>query len=258
MQESYLALAKPAEVIDHLKAAFSSAGVPFQPNSDGIGTSIRANLPECGLVITIREEKSNTRVRVACAVPSAPAGTLPPLLGQASKSPNRFEEDHRRVLAQAEADSRRRTEQMRKFDQPVPAKSVPFYNNDAPPLVWPSWFVHTGTRDPLRPVETKVYSDTVLQSRFRTTTPMTDLYLYYQDLMKANGFRPATSRLGTGQTINGAIIQNAYGSVEGCRSEDGTVNGPHTCLQASFRRSYVNEPITVTLQVKVKGSFGRR
>ncbi len=232
--------------------------MPFVPNLDGLGTSIRASVPECDLLIQVREAAAGSSVKVACSVKSAAPG------GQGiavQASPRRAGDEHtRQVLAQAEADHQRRISDMGRFDQPVSAAAIrsSFYNQDAPPLAWPSWLVQEGTPQAPKPVGGTADGRRYLESRYRTPLAMTHLYQFYEALFKANGLRIGTAHLSTGQTIVGNIVQNATGDVEASRSEDGTVNGPATHVKASFHRNYLNEPITVTLRVSVSGSFGRR
>lgn len=63
VEASYTVAAAPAEVITHLRKLFDSAGVPFAPNLDGIGTSIRASVPECDLLLRSWE--------ISCRTPTA-------------------------------------------------------------------------------------------------------------------------------------------------------------------------------------------
>jgi hypothetical protein len=275
----YTTGAAPEQAISHLRKIFDSAGVPFLPNRDGIGTSIRASVPECDLLIKVRAEDPGSSVRVNCSAKSAvgtPAGGSPITVIETTGTrasayprprPRTFEEakragdEHtRQVLAQAEADHQRRISDMTRFDKPVPASVIrdSFYHQDAPPLAWPAWLVQEGTNQPPKPVAGTGDGKRHLESRYKTSLAMTHLYQFYEALFKANGLRIGTAHLSTGQTIVGNIVQNASGDVEASRSEDGTVNGPATHVKASFHRNYLNEPITVTLRVSVSGSFGHR
>jgi hypothetical protein len=133
-----------------------------------------------------------------------------------------------------------------------------FYNDDAPPLVWPSWLQQYGNTRPLQPVERKARSETYLESRYQAGAPMADLHQFYEDLVKTNGYRLVTSQITTSQSVKGNIVfAQPYGLVEACLSEDGTASGPRTCMKALFSGK-PDGPVTVTLQVKVMGSFGRR
>ena len=273
----YTAGAAPADIVAHLRKLFDAAGLTFAPNPDGIGTSIRASLPDCDLLIQIREEASGSSVRETCAVKSAntPSSNSEiaalPVTNRGTSAPawrprtieeaRRIQDEHtRQVLADAEAAHQRRISDMSRFDDPVHASSAAssFYNQDAPPLEWPSWLVQEGTNQPPKPVAGTADGRRHLETRYKTTLPMTRLYQFYESLFKANGLQIGTAKLQTGQTIEGHMVQNAWGFVEAYHSMDGTVNGPSIHVKASFNRNYLNEPITVTLRFSVSGSFGRR
>ncbi len=282
IESSYSTEASIQQVLAHFRNAFEGMGVAFLPSSDGIGTAIRASAPECDLLIKLREVSAGTTVRVSCSAKfstaartgasmtpevrivgpgPSPRGAYPLRRPGFPQEIERNGDEHtRRVLADAEAAHQRRIADMGRYDQPVPASAIPrgsFYKNDAPPLEWPSWLVQEGSDLPPKPVLGTADGKRHLECRYRTTLPMTQLYQFYEALFKSNGLRVGTARLGTGETL-GHIVQNASGYVEGYRSEDGTVNGPSTHMKASFRRNYLNEPITVTLRVAVAGSFGHR
>ena len=279
VETRYTTSATPAEAVSHLRKLFDTAGVAFVPNLDGIGTSIRASVPECDLLIKVREENSGSSVRISCSTksaagtppggspvtvagtPGARTGSYPRPSPRSIEEARRAADEHtRRVLAEAEADHQQRISDMTRFDQPVSGAAIrsAFYHQDAPPLAWPAWLVPEGASHLPKPVTGTADGKQYLESRYKTTLPMTRLYQFYEALLKANGLQVGTARLGTGQTIVGNIVQNAEGFVEASRSEDGTVNGPATHVKASFHRNYLNEPITVTLRVSVSGSFGRR
>ncbi|MDX2154103.1 MAG: hypothetical protein SFV54_25410 [Bryobacteraceae bacterium] len=265
---SYTAEAPVEQVLAYLSEIFQREGVGFRPNADGVGTSIRASAPECDLLLKVREVPGGTSVRISCSarVAGVPAeGTAVVDVRSPSRRPLRrgtyTESEHtRRMRAEAEAAHQGRIDEMKRYDRPVAASAItqkPFYNDDAPPLVWPSWLVQVGSTQPPKPMAGESYGKRHLEHRYRTTLPMTDVYRFYEALLKTNGLRVANSQIGTGQTL-GRIVQNASGYVEGHRSEDGTVGGPSTRVEATFRRHHLNEPITVTLRVTVSGSFGRR
>jgi hypothetical protein len=88
---------------------------------------------------------------------------------------------------------------------------------------------------------------------------MADLHRFYKRLVQANGYRIVTTRLTTSQTVKGNLVRpEPYGLVEACRSEDGTATGPRTCVKALISGNRRDKPVTVSLQVRVRGSFGRR
>ena len=72
---AYSAKAKPEEVIAHYRKLLAGAALPFVPNFDGMGTSIRAAAPECDLLIRIRESDEGTLARVNCATRTAGSTT---------------------------------------------------------------------------------------------------------------------------------------------------------------------------------------
>jgi hypothetical protein len=267
LESRYSVKVTPDKVIAHYQHLFETASVPFTPNVDGIGTSVRASVPECDLLIKVRESGDGSAVQVDCSPKSSGAAPIQ-VVGSPSRQPRTVEEMRRqqdehtkRVLAQAEADHQRRINDMAKYDKPVYGGSTghsSFYNDDAPPLVWPAWFVsESGQALPAASKGVDGQSP-YLRRRYRTTAPMTKLYEFYEALFKANGMSLGPARLSTGQTITGNVHQNKWGYIEASCSEDGAVNGPHTHVKADFNRNYLNEPITVTLTVTVRGSFGRR
>ena len=277
----YSTPAPPASILAHYQTLFAAAGIAFQPNDDGIGQSIRAAVPGCGLLLTIREAASGTAVQAVCTAPSAsPAAGSPvnvPVENRAAPSLTRFgqpslqspsmeearrraRENHQRAMAEAEARSRQRTDAMRKYDKPVYPRSTPansLRNDDAPPLQWPYWLTAKGTSQPVRPVARLANGERSLEFSYRTAIAMTEIYQYYDDLLKSNGFTVHRAKLGTGQTSTG-IVQNNDGYVEGSRSEDGTVSGPLTIVRVTFGRLRLNDAISVRLSVRMKGSFRRR
>src|SRR5437879_6097984 len=66
VQTSYTTPAKPAEVVEHYRKLFESAGLRFQPNPDGMGTVIRGAASECDLLIVIHQESAGTFVDLSC------------------------------------------------------------------------------------------------------------------------------------------------------------------------------------------------
>ena len=128
--------------------------------------------------------------------------------------------------------------------------------DDAPPLFWPSWLVHHGDGRQPQPAARKAYGETYLESRYRTSATMAELHQFYKGLVQANGYRIVTARLTTSQSVRGNIAFPApYGSIEACRHEDGSTTGSRTCVKAHYSGNPPDSPVTVTLQVRVKGSF---
>jgi len=65
-ETSYTVAAKPDDVIAHYRKLLVSQALPFIPNFDGMGTSVRAAAAECDLLLKIRESDSGTSIRVSC------------------------------------------------------------------------------------------------------------------------------------------------------------------------------------------------
>jgi len=146
-ESTYESPAKPREVIDHYKKLFAVQDLPFQPNSDGIGASIRAETPECSLLLLIRGQGTGTWVQVSGAAKSVSAGQASPRRIETVPAPARMpailsieerkaeqDEHTRRVLAQADKKHRGHIRAMEKYDQPV----YPRPKATPPPLAWPS------------------------------------------------------------------------------------------------------------------------
>jgi len=112
--------------------------------------------------------------------------------------------------------------------------------------VWPEWLVHMNGSKLATQRGVDPGSHEFLKSRYVTREPMTAVFAFYQDLLNANGYRVHGSKLGTGQTISGAV-QNASGYVEGHNYPSGTP-GPYTQLHVDFMRVHLNDPITVDLK----------
>ena len=76
---AYTVAAKPEEVVAHYKKVITGASLPFLPNFDGIGISIRAAAAECDLLIKIRESYPGTATTVNCTPRTA--GSVSTLYG---------------------------------------------------------------------------------------------------------------------------------------------------------------------------------
>jgi hypothetical protein len=256
---SYTTSAKPDEVVAHYRRLIETAGLRFTSNFDGSGTSIRGAAAECDLLIKVREEGEGTSARVSCATKSAA-----PLSGDSvvvtngsagrsnSQTPShqlfdgeKFKAEHRQRMADESAALQRHIANNKagRFDEQVWPHAP---ENDAPPLVWPSWLVHI-RGGPLNP-EQGVDQSRVkyLLSKYVSGAPMTAIYNFYEDLMNAHGYRVYSSRLETGQTTEG-IIQNADGYLEGAHHPY-DVSGPRTIIRVTFSRFHLNDPIDVRIK----------
>ena len=78
---------------------------------------------------------------------------------------------------------------------------------------------------------------------------MTEIHIFYEDLMEANGFSVGQSRIQTGQTPGGAI-QNSSGMVNDRYYPNGVAGGGLP-VEVRFFRHQLDEPIRVTLEVKL-------
>jgi len=259
VETSYTTSAKPEAVIAHYRQLFDAAGVRFTSNFDGSGTSIRGAAAECDLLIKIREESTGTSVRVSCATKSAA-----PLSGagvvvtngsggrSSSQTPphqlfdaEKYRAEHRQRMADNSAALERHIANNKagRFDEQVYPHAP---ENDPPPLVWPSWLVHI-RGGPLNPEEGVDQSRVkYLMSKYVSGAPMTAIYNFYEDLLNGHGYRVYSSKLATGQTIEG-IIQNADGYLEGA-NHPYDVSGPRTIIRVTFSRFHLNDPIDVRIK----------
>jgi hypothetical protein len=266
VETSYITSAKPGDVVAHYRRLFESAGLKFSSNFDGSGTSIRAAAAECDLLIKVHEDGAGTMARVSCAAKSAtPLSGADVMIanGSSGRSDSRtpfrqpldvekFKAEHRKRMEEGSAALERHIANNKagKFDEQVWPHAP---ENDAPPLVWPPWLVHIrGGR--LNPEEGMDQSrKRYLQSKFVSGAPMTAIYNFYEDLLNANGYRVYSSKLGTGQTIDG-IIQNSDGYVEGSYKPY-DITGPSTVIRVTFSRFHLNDPIDVRIKVTAHPRF---
>ena len=238
---TYTAPAKPAAVTDHYRQLFAAQSLAFIPNSDGIGAVVRASAPECDLLLTIHPQDSGTQVRVDCAAKSAPADTwvaVPDTTrAHAPARGPKNQVDYQTAVANA---AERHQQMVKELNiHPV------YHDAPAPPLTWPDWLVHVkGSRLAPRAGVDRASHD-YLRTSYVTSQPMTAVYAFYEDLLNANGYPVHNSKLGTGQTMSG-VMQNADGHVEGINYPNGHP-GPYTEIRVNFRRTYLNDPVTVDL-----------
>ena len=265
VETSYTTSAKPEIVIAHYRQLFEAAGIRFNSNFDGSGTSIRGAAAECDLLIKVREEGEETSARVSCATKSAA-----PLSGAAVVVTNRsagrassgrafppmdvekFKAEHRKRMVDESAALERHIANNKagRFDEQVWPHAP---ENDAPPLVWPSWLVHIrgGQLNPEQGVDQS--RTKYLMSKFVSGAPMTSIYNFYEDLLNAHGYHVYSSRLETGQTIEG-VIQNADGYVEGA-NKPFDITGPSTVIRVTFSRFHLNDPIDVRIKFTAHPRF---
>ena len=117
----------------------------------------------------------------------------------------------------------------------------------APPLAWPSWLVQPrgGRLSYQRGVDQS--GKGYLQADFVTSIPMSEIHMFYKDLLKDHDYPVHSAELGTGHTTTG-IQQNAEGHAEGANYPNGHP-GPRTEIRVSYSRFYLNEPIKVRIRI---------
>ena len=245
VESSYTADGTPVEVAAHYQKELAAAGVTLQSNDDGMGIAMRASIPECDLLIRVRERRGGTFVSASCSEKS-PASAQATYLQNPRAMPNRLGLPAN-VRGQIATDPSRQHEEhmasMKKFDQPVqPPTQVPIA------LKWPSWLVHMPSADHGLEIQRKKYEGGIeyLESSYITSAPMTSIYDFYATLLKANGFYIG-GHVATGSTST-LVQQNADGSVEGRLSPNGVGNGSLK-IRVDFARMFLNQPITVRLSV---------
>jgi hypothetical protein len=241
-EASYTTPAAPAVVIEHYRKLFETAGLPFVANSDGMGTNVRASLPECDVLLSIRPQSAGSSVRVTCAAKSpaynteiSSTTTTAPRAG----APGRIQ-PRSPTLTAAEVKER--------HDKLVAEMGIHRVHEDAPapPLVWPGWLVHVSGGRLQRERGVDQSGKEYLESKYTSTAPMTQIYTFYKDLLASNGYPVYSSELGTGQTMSG-VQQNADGHVEGDNYPNGSP-GARTVIRVDFSRFYLNEPIKVRVR----------
>jgi hypothetical protein len=261
LESTYATSARPTAVTEHYRKLFEAQSLSFVPNFDGMGTVVRAVAPECDLMITIREQDSKTLVRVDCAAKAPAPKTWTAVPDSTSKTAART--GARPLSPKSQADFQARVaEADERHKQIVKDLNIhPTYQDaPAPPLVWPAWLVHVRGSKLTTRAGVDPAGHEYLKSRYVSSAPMTEIYAFYEDSLKANSYPVHSSELSTGQTISG-IVQNAYGHVEGINYPNGHP-GPYTEIKVSFSRFRLNEPITVdltftTYAFKAPPPFGR-
>jgi len=248
IESSYTVTAKPADIVAHYQKEFDTAQVRALISGDGQGIVMRGSAAECDLLIRIRQQASETSVSVSCSEKSSPAAqeTYLPTPSAPRSLPPRSAPDREQALAQMRARREEHMANMKKFDQPVSSQpSVPAV------LQWPSWLVHMPSADHgLQVVRSKYQSGLEhLTSTFKTSAPMTSIYNFYYNLLIANGYRVTTGHVSTGSTSN-HVQQNAEGALEATLLPNGAGNGSLK-IRIDFDRMFLNEPITVVLNVTV-------
>jgi hypothetical protein len=257
VESSYTAAAQPADIVEHYRKLFEAAGLPYQPNDDGIGTSIRAEARECDLLIQIRSRPEGAFVAVNCSAKTQTSSSSSPTDVQviAIRPPSRRGATG---LSPASAQPHLSTaELMEQHQKKVAELGIhrEYHDAPAPLLIWPAWLVHIsgGALRAERGVDQS--KNAILKARYTTNVPMTEIYHFYRDLLNSHEY-PARASLSTGQTMTG-VVQNALGYVEGSNYPDGAP-GAHTEIKVAFDRSVLNGPITVTLRFTTHEYIAKR
>ena len=252
VESSYVTVAKPAAIVAHYQKEFDAAQVAADVNDDGQGVAMRGAAAECDLLIRVRQQGAGSLVSVSCSGKSsaAPQATyLPDPASTRRSSLPQSPRDPEQMRAAAKARQEQAFARMKNYDQPV----YPEQQTNTPlVLQWPSWLVHMPSADHgLQVVRSKYVSGLAyLSSTYKTSAPMTSIRDFYADLLRANGYTVVASRVATGSTST-HVQQNADGSVEGRLLPNGIGNGSID-IRVEFSRMFLNEPITVTLNVTAR------
>jgi hypothetical protein len=254
---TYTAEVTPEDILRHYHGLFTAANLPFNPNFDGLGNTVRAAAPECDLLIKIREQSSGTSVKISCAAKSAAPARgsdiavtnphVPRALKTAEEIRQENEELARKIQEKRDAAPRAAAAMMSKFDRPV----EPHQNVTPPALAWPHWLIAypNGDENPC-PNGRNERPQPSLHCRYTTSVGMSKLHQFYSDLLKSNGFTIVGARLSTGNTVTG-VQQNANGYIDSMLQTSSLPNGPSIQIRVSYSRFYLNEPITVGMNVTV-------
>jgi hypothetical protein len=254
VESRYTIAAQAEDVVEHYRKLFGGAGLAFHPNSDGVGTSIRAEAPECDLLIQIRSRDEGTLVNVNCSAKtlgsssSAPPTDIRMISGGASSS---------RAMAAPAPVHLSGDEMMQRHHQIAMEMGLHRVHPDAPapPLVWPSWLTHV-SGGALRPTSgMNPAKDAMLRAQYTTNVPMTELAKFYREAMDSHEY-PARGGTRTGVTSTG-IQQNAQGNLEGFNYPDGAP-GAYSTIDISYGRSVLNGPITVTIRFTTHEYIAKR
>jgi hypothetical protein len=223
---SFSTAASPDQVREHYRQAFEAEGLPFAPFATRLSTTIHSTAVCDDLLISIQSRGTGSAVRVSCTSKLAPA-KLPPQSGSYQQNVANMTELHNQRVAEMGIHRQRQ-------DAPAPV------------LNWPDWLVHVKGSELAIEKGLDPAGNGLLKTRYITTTPMSELFVFYKQLLTANGFQVNKGMIGTGQTTTG-IQQNAHGYVESTKYPDG-FPGPHIEVDVRFSRTHLNDPITVDMQ----------
>lgn len=183
-QATYVADARPDEVLEHYGKLFEAQGLPFQPNWDGMGNSIRVEAKECDLLIQIRKRAEGTFTKVTCAAKS----DAPPTAGDA---PGNIEIITGITPPPPPPDPKA------KVGAPVPpqqgpqtAYSINKHPSDmaAPQLIWPSWLKQVGGGRLLPVKGHQPGSAGSMSARYKTPESPATVRAFYLNLLNSHGY----------------------------------------------------------------------
>lgn len=242
-QTSYVVDAEPSEVVDHYRKLFESQGLAFQPNPDGMGTTVRAEAKECDLFIQIRKRDEGTFTKVTCS------GKVDASSIQAESSPN-IEMVTGITPPPPPPDSKGKPGDAAGSGQPgqqlppIKVNKTP-HAMPAPPLVWPSWLGQVRGQSLNPAIATAQDKSKYLAAKYTTDLPTTAVFDFYRNLLMNHDYRPKAS-LATGHTGSGTQ-QNAMAVVDGVNYVDGAP-GANSTIEVSIDRTVLNGSITVALR----------
>jgi len=259
IESSYTTAAQPPDIIAHYRKLFETAGFPFQPNPDGMGTSIRASAPECDLLIQIRTRPEGAFVDVNCSAKTGPSPSSQPSdVKVITSQPQAPRVVPRGVTPPAPAPHHLTADElMEEHHRKAAEMGIHREHHDAPapPLIWPSWLVHVNGAALRAERGMDQAKDAMLSARYTTNAPMTEIYRFYRELLSSHEY-PTRSSMSTGQTQTG-VQQNALGYVEGSNYPDGAP-GAYSVIDVRFSRSVLNGPITVTMRFTTHEYIAKR
>lgn len=225
----------PETVLDYYRQAFESQGLTFEPKSSRFATSIRADA-DCGeLSISVMKKGDGSWVQLNCRVKFQPH--VPKSTGDHNQDVANMMEAHRQAAAAMG---------IGRALPPAPA----------PPLEWPEWLTRAEGGLPAVYKRSDPSADGMLRAEYVSHLPMSKLFGFYKDLLSSNGYQINRGYVQTGQTMSG-IQQNADGEVEGNLYPDG-FPGPYMEIRVKFSRLHLNDPITVTIDLRTYAFAGRK
>jgi len=242
-QTSYVVDAEPSEVVGHYRKLFEAQGLAFQPNPDGMGTTIRAAAKECDLFIQIRKRDEGTFTKVTCS------GKIDPSSIKAESSPNiemvtGITPPPPPPDPNAKPGDKAGADQQGQRLPPIKINKTP-HSMPAPPLVWPGWLGQVRGQSLKPRIATAPDKSMYLAAKYTTDVPMTEVFDFYRNLLMNHDYRPKAS-LATGHTVSG-IQQNAMAIVDGVNYVDGAP-GANSTIEVSIDRTVLNGSITVALR----------